>query len=176
MFYSKELGVFFLHRDGAPADTVEITREEHAVLMAGHYAGKRIVPDENGYPALMDPAPPALTDAIEKKRADIERWRDEQEQAAIVFAHAGHEWDGGLKVRARLQPVLALIELPDGFYWTDAANEDVPMTLTSVYELNAAHETAIVVRGFHIHARQRQMKTEIDALTSVEAVLAYAVA
>ena len=96
--------------------------------------------------------------------ARIEYWRDAQERAPIVFEHAGHTWDGGLQARQRLQPVVALDALPDGFFWTDANNTDVPVSLAELQALNAAHETAIVLRGFEIHAAQRAMKSALESM------------
>lgn len=91
----------------------------------------------------------------------IEQWRDAQENAGTLFEHDGHTWDCGLKTRERLQPVLALPALPPGFFWTDAENVDVPVTLAELQSLNAAHEAAMVARGFAIHIRQREMKAAI---------------
>ena len=96
--------------------------------------------------------------------ARIESWRDAQERAPIVFEHAGHAWDGGLQARQRLQPVVALEALPDDFFWTDADNNDVPVSLADLRALNAAHEAAIVLRGFEIHAAQRAMKSALETL------------
>ncbi len=96
--------------------------------------------------------------------ARIESWRDAQERAPIVFEHAGHAWDGGLQTRQRLQPVVALEALSDGFFWTDADNNDVPVSLADLRALNAAHEAAIVLRGFEIHAAQRAMKSALETL------------
>ena len=96
--------------------------------------------------------------------ARIEAWRDAQERAPLVFEHAGHAWDGGLATRQRLQPVVALDALPDGFFWTDANNTDVPVSLAELQALNAAHETAIVLRGFEIHAAQRAMKSALESM------------
>lgn len=100
--------------------------------------------------------------------ARIESWRDAQERAPILFEHAGHTWDGGLATRQRLQPVVALAALPDGFFWTDADNNDVPVSLAELHALNAAHETAIVLRGFEIHAVQRAMKSSLESLDLTE--------
>lgn len=100
--------------------------------------------------------------------ARIERWRDQQEGAGIVFEHDGHNWDGGLATRQRLMPVLSLPALPEGFFWTDADNQDVPMDLSALQALAAAHEGAIVQRGFAIHIRQRQMKEALDDMTAAE--------
>lgn len=105
----------------------------------------------------------------------INTWRDAQEASAIIFQHAGHNWDGGLATRMRLQPVVSLSELPDGFFWTDADNVDIPMTLAELQALNAAHESAITLRGWQIHQRQRQMKQEIQELTTVPELESYSV-
>lgn len=114
--------------------------------------------------------PRTLADLKAVSHSDIELWRDEQEAAGIVFEHAGRSWDGGLIVRQRLQPVLGLPALPPGFFWTDASNEDVPMTLPVLQDLSDAHEQALVVRGFEIHARQRSLKNALGAMTMEQLV------
>ena len=61
MFYSKSKGGFYdeaIHGDNIPADAVEITKAEHAVLLEGQAQGKAIVADENGRPILVDPPAP----------------------------------------------------------------------------------------------------------------------
>lgn len=64
MYYSTTTGGFYdkaIHAD-LPHDAVEITPAQHAALLAAQSAGKRIVPDANGYPVAQDPpAPPAPT-------------------------------------------------------------------------------------------------------------------
>ena len=107
-------------------------------------------------------------DALKAAHASIQSWRDAEEAKPITFEHAGRVWDGGLVTRQRLQPVLALESLPEGFFWTDAGNNDVPVTLADLVALNQAHETALVAEGFKIHARQRQMKSDIATMTLVE--------
>lgn len=116
---------------------------------------------EVGYPA---------SQALRRKEAQaaaharIEAWREGQERANIVFDHDARRWDGGLQTRQRLQPVVALTALPEGFFWTDADNNDVPVSLAALRAINAAHETAIVLRGFEIHAGQRAMKAALETL------------
>ena len=107
-------------------------------------------------------------------RDQINAWRDVQEAATIVFEHAGRRWDGGLAVRTRLMPMLSLPVLPEGFFWTDADDNDVPVDAAALAALGAAHEAAIVTQGFVIHVRQRAMKAEIDALGDAAALLVYA--
>lgn len=106
-----------------------------------------------------------LSAALQAAHARIQTWRDAQEKKSITFEHAGRVWDGGLVTRQRLQPVLALTELPPGFFWTDHSNDDVPVTLADLQALNAAHEAALVAEGFRIHAAQRQMKAAIESMT-----------
>ena len=114
-----------------------------------------------------------LSDLQATAHTAIERWRDTQETGGLLFTHAAREWDGGLVVRSRLQPMLGLDALPTGFFWTDAANADVPIDKAGLAALNAAHEQALVLRGFQIHARQRAMKNALDAMTRDE-LLAFA--
>ena len=65
--------------------------------------------------------------------------------------------------------------LPEGFFWTDAENNDVPMTAEALMALSEAAEKAMFTKGMEIHVRQRTMKKEIEALDDAEAILAYKV-
>lgn len=105
------------------------------------------------------------SDLAQKAHERIGQWRDQQEASGFTFVHADREWDGGLVVRQRMQPVLGLPTLPEGFFWTDALNNDVPMDMASLQLLASAHEQALVVRGFQIHARQRAMKESLGTMT-----------
>lgn len=74
MLYAKSTGGFYdeaIHGDNIPADAVEITAEEHALLLQGQSQGKLIVPDANGFPMLSDPPAPTaaeIWDRIKSKR------------------------------------------------------------------------------------------------------------
>lgn len=63
-----------------PADAVEITREEHAALLAAQAAGKTIIADENGRPAAADP-PPAPEQIAARFEARVQAWLDAEAQA-----------------------------------------------------------------------------------------------
>lgn len=79
IFYSKDARAFYdrdIHQ-AIPSDAVEITPSQHAALLAAQSAGKRIVPDANGYPVAQDPPPPPAPTA-EQIRAD---------RVAAVHAH-----------------------------------------------------------------------------------------
>lgn len=70
MHYSPAQNAFFLPalHVAVPLDAVEITAAHHATLLAAQAAGKRIVPDANGYPVAQDP-PAAQPPSVEQLRA-----------------------------------------------------------------------------------------------------------
>lgn len=138
------------------------------IVRRGSVEERELLPEEM-------PEPPSLESVREGVIAKINAWRDAQEQAQVVFEWGGRQWDGGLRVRTRLQPVVALPELPPGFFWTDYGNEDVPVTVADIGALNAAHEAALIAQGWAIHVRQREMKTEVELLATAAEVLAYPV-
>ncbi|EDC5552912.1 DUF4376 domain-containing protein [Salmonella enterica] len=119
-----------------------------------------------------------LAAARQKKRAEINAWRDAQENGSVIFTLNGHRWDCGKASQTRLSPVVAVAKsgmLPPGFFWTDADNIDVPMTTDELTALEAAMQQNMVLQGFKIHERQRQMKEEVDKLTDYKAIKDYVV-
>jgi hypothetical protein len=78
MFYSKSTGGFYdseIHGNAIPSDAVEITSEQHAVLLSGQSAGKVITADRNGFPVLTDPAPTPLPVLIDASKAKVRAMR-----------------------------------------------------------------------------------------------------
>lgn len=119
-----------------------------------------------------------LNTARIQKHAEINAWRDAQENGSVIFTLNGHRWDCGKASQTRLSPVVAVAKsgmLPPGFFWTDADNIDVPMTTDELTALEAAMQQNMVLQGFKIHERQRQMKEEVDKLTDYKAIKDYAV-
>lgn len=114
--------------------------------------------------------PRSLEDFRQAAYKAIEEWRDTEENKEFVFYHAGRSWDAGLITRQRLQPVVNLSQLPDGFFWTDSDNLDVPLDMASLQLLAQAHEEALVIKVFEIHAQQRAMKNAVAAATTKEQV------
>lgn len=85
MHYSKQARGFFapdIHGTNIPADAVEITTEQHAALLAGQSAGKRISADANGFPVLMDPPPPTPEQLLASIAAAVQAHMDAAAQAA----------------------------------------------------------------------------------------------
>lgn len=106
---------------------------------------------------------------VEDKLTAVNIWRDEQEaDESRILTVNGVDWDAGPSARSRIESTLAAVEFIPTF-WTDANNVDQTIDKAS---LQAIH-TAIVAFGFELHARQREMKTEIAALTTIAAVDAY---
>ncbi|WP_370611601.1 DUF4376 domain-containing protein [Citrobacter meridianamericanus] len=111
-----------------------------------------------------------------QKMEEISGWRDRQENGNIIFELDGHRWDASKASQERLAPVVQVAsagELPAGFFWTDADNNDVPVDAAALRQLELAMQSAMVKRGFQIHERQRQMKDEVFALTLPEAIKQY---
>ncbi len=116
--------------------------------------------------------------ALARKTAEINAWRDSQEQGNVVFEVEGYSWDASLASKTRIEPVMALVTagaLPEGFFWTDANNEDIPATAELMTAIYSGMQAAMVEQGFKIHERQRQMKQEVVLLTTVAEIEAFAV-
>jgi len=108
-------------------------------------------------------------DLLQKaKRSEVNRWRNAQENSAekLVVVDSVN-WNAEPTSRDRIISTLQGDFIPP--FWTDA--EDVDQSITRE-KLQAVH-TAIVQLGFAIHARQREMKEQLAALTTVDAVNNY---
>ncbi|EFQ6725612.1 DUF4376 domain-containing protein, partial [Salmonella enterica] len=117
--------------------------------------------------------PEMLAAAKEAKRAEINAWRNVQENANYVFQFNDHNWDYGKSTQDRLSLSVQMAKqnkLPVGFIWTDADNNDVPMTAGELLKLSDAIDQAMFTMGLQIHMRQRQMKEEVDKLTDYKSV------
>lgn len=120
------------------------------------------------------PEPGAYTELLRReKRDDINRWRAWQEREPLIFDWNGRRWDGGQASLARIQTALVLAEdgeLPDGFFWTDADNQDVPLTGGELQTLGRAMTAASAQRAYALHAAQRRMKAQLATLTDVDSL------
>lgn len=121
--------------------------------------------------------PPPMTAELAREivRGRIEAWRTREEAGSVIFEHAGRRWDASMASRDRLNEPLRLSALPEGFFWTDADNNDVPVSMADLQSLDAAMAAALVEQGFAIHVRQREMKAEIASMTDPDSIIAYPV-
>ncbi|MCF5025126.1 phage tail assembly chaperone [Pseudomonas lurida] len=78
-FYNSEINVFI------PEDRVQITKAEHAALLAGEAGGKLIVADENGVPYLAERLPATADDLAAAER----KWRD-GELSSVMWLRERH--------------------------------------------------------------------------------------
>ncbi|MYZ44226.1 DUF4376 domain-containing protein [Schauerella aestuarii] len=172
-FFSPSTNGFY-DDDDRPEDAVMVTPEQRNELLTAQYSGKAIVVID-GSVSIEDMPGPSLDDIRLATTATIEAWRDAEERAGVKFTFDGHEYDGGDKSRLRLQDSVASgIAAAGQFFWTDEANEDVPMDADSLAGLHSAMMAARVEQGFRIHVRQRQMKEEVAGL-DVAGLAAYQV-
>ncbi|EAU3166991.1 DUF4376 domain-containing protein [Salmonella enterica] len=142
-----------------------------ALLLADIRAGK--------YGELNLTAPPGLLFVTrEQKRAEINTWRNQQENSEYLMQYDGRRWDYGKKTQERMSISLAMAKrnaLPEGFAWTDGDNNIVPMTSDSLIALAEAIEQAMFEKGIAINTRQLQMKAELEALNEYTAIRDYVV-
>ncbi|EEI9428634.1 DUF4376 domain-containing protein [Salmonella enterica] len=149
-------------------DPMDYGRQLHADLKAGKY----------GPVTPFTVTPEMIQAAKDAKHAEINAWRDTQESGDITFTWNNHSWDASKASQDRLTPVLVVAksgQLPEGFFWTDANNEDVPVTADDLTAIDTGMTQAMVIQGFKIHERQRRMKEEVDKLTDYKAIQNYTV-
>jgi len=92
MLYSPTAKGFFdpaIHGANIPTDAVEITREEHAALLAGQAAGRIIAADAKGRPVLIDPPPPTPEEIRRQIAAAIDA-HVEAQALALQYNSAAH--------------------------------------------------------------------------------------
>ncbi|EAR6355021.1 DUF4376 domain-containing protein [Salmonella enterica subsp. enterica serovar Uzaramo] len=158
----------FMPFTSSPDDTEEHGRQLYADLKAGKY----------GPVTPFTVTPEMIQAAKDTKRAQVNAWRDTQENGSIIFTLNSHRWDCGKASQSRLAPVVAVAKsgaLPPGFFWTDADNIDVPMTADELTALETAMQQNMVIQGFRIHERQRDMKKELDEIKDYRAVQGYVI-
>ncbi|MCH5442679.1 DUF4376 domain-containing protein [Salmonella enterica subsp. enterica serovar Muenchen] len=122
--------------------------------------------------------PEMLTAAKQAKHAEIKAWRNTQENANYVFQFNNHNWDYGKATQERLTLSVQMAKankLPAGFIWTDADNNDVPVSAGELLNLSDAIDKVMFKKGLEIHLRQRQMKEEVDKLTDYREIQNYTV-
>ncbi|NUH52724.1 DUF4376 domain-containing protein [Citrobacter portucalensis] len=152
-----ELSGEWLPYTASSSDISESGRELFTALLAGQY----------GVIAPFTVTPEMLEAARAAKRQEIEAWRTEQEVQPFTFEWNGHIWNAGPDSLARLSPVTVAAKSEksrDTFFWNDAGNQPVPMTMAQAEELAAAMAQAQLDRNNEIYMRQREMKEVLAEL------------
>lgn len=176
-FFPENLKEVYTDAGNFPTDTIEVS-DDVWLEFAGNQPpeGKQRAAGHDGLPCWVDIPLPDIENARRQKHDDINRWRNVQENANYVFQFNDHNWDYGKTTQERLNLSVQMAKaskLPAGFIWTDADNNDVPMTAGELLSLSDAIDQAMFAKGLQIHMRQREMKEDIDKLTTVPAILAY---
>ncbi|EMF4471083.1 DUF4376 domain-containing protein [Salmonella enterica] len=178
-FYPDELKQVYIDAGTFPDDTVEVSDDVWLEFAGNHPPeGKQRAAGHDNLPCWVDIPLPDIEDASKQKHDEINAWRNKQESANYTFTFDNHKWDYGKATQERLTLSVQMAKankLPAGFIWTDADNNDVPMTAGELLNLSDAIDQAMFTKGLQIHMRQREMKEEIDKLTDVKAILDYVV-
>lgn len=137
MFFSAITGGFYdpeIHGDNLPADLVEISIKQHAALLAGQSAGKRIVADGAGHPVLADPPPPTVADIWSRIKAERDR-RTERGGFKV-----GDKWFHSDQKSRSQQLALVLLgsAIPPGLQWKTMDGSFVTMTAALAQQILAA--------------------------------------
>ncbi|EDX0374345.1 DUF4376 domain-containing protein [Salmonella enterica] len=176
-FYPDELKQVYIDAGTFPDDTVEVSDDVWMEFAGNHPPeGKQRAAGHDNLPCWVDIPLPDIEDARSRKHDEINAWRNKQENANYTFTFDNHKWDYGKATQERLTLSVQMAKankLPAGFIWTDADNNDVPMTAGELLNLSDAIDQAMFTKGLQIHMRQREMKEEIDGMTDVKAILDY---
>ncbi|ECI0837941.1 DUF4376 domain-containing protein [Salmonella enterica] len=176
-FYPDELKQVYIDAGTFPDDTVEVSDDVWLEFAGNHPPeGKQRAAGHDNLPCWVDIPLPDIEDARSRKHDEINAWRNKQESANYTFTFNNHKWDYGKATQERLSLSVQMAKqnkLPAGFIWTDADNNDVPMTAGELLSLSDAIDQAMFTKGLQIHMRQREMKEEIDGMTDVKAILDY---
>ncbi|EBU8196927.1 phage tail protein [Salmonella enterica subsp. enterica serovar Sandiego] len=179
MFYPDQMKQVYIDAGIFPADTVEVSDDVWLEFAGNHPPdGKQRAAGSDNMPCWVDIPLPDIDDVRRRKHTEINTWRNTQENANYVFQFNNHNWDYGKATQERLSLSVQMAKqnkLPEGFIWTDADNNDVPMTSGELLNLSDAIDQAMFTKGLQIHMRQRRMKDNIDKLTDAKSVLDYVV-
>ncbi|EEN5587741.1 DUF4376 domain-containing protein [Salmonella enterica] len=146
-------------------DVTDYGRQLFADLKAGKY----------GAVTPFTVTPEMLNSEKARKHAEINAWRDAQENGRVTCIYNGNPYDADKESKYRLDNVIEAGGLPDGVKWTDSDNNDIALSLSDLKALQKIMVVAMAVQGGKIHERQRQMKEEIDAMTDYRTVQHYVV-
>ncbi|EHC5870289.1 DUF4376 domain-containing protein [Salmonella enterica subsp. enterica serovar Eastbourne] len=176
-FYHNELKQAYIDAGTFPADTIDVDDDIWLEFAGNHPPeGKQRTAGHDGLPCWVDIPLPDIEDARRQKHDDINAWRSSQENANYIFTFNGHQWDYSKATQERLTLSVQMAKankLPEGFIWTDADNNDVPVTAGELLNLSDAIDQAMFAKGLEIHMRQRQMKEDLAGLATVKEILAY---
>lgn len=173
MFYSSSTKGFYsqdMHGNEIPSDAVEITTEEHAVLINGQSSGKIIAADETGRPVLVEPKSLwTLEGYQDAKRVEIRAAYAEAETAPVELD--GVQWHGGLGSAIRLDSALRFSQNAgqDSIMFYDVNNEGYDLPLVDAFSILTA-VAANYQQTLSKKQRLMRMIDQADTVANVEVI------
>ena len=134
--------------------------------LIGNYDGKIWIKDVvNGGFIHKPDYVPSLEEVKEQKIANFKKWRDIAEVQPIWYHK--HPYDYDEKARERISIALTALRVTGGeINWTTAQDEDVPVTAEDLENILLK----VAARSGELHAKYRELKTQILAAQTVEEV------
>ena len=115
---------------------------------------------------------PVYTDTVDgemaRKTDELKLSRDNAEVGDIAYNGNTYDYDG--KARERINAAIIALDLQEGatIEWTTATNSVATLTATDLKSIVAAG----AVRSNTLHIKYRELKAQVDACTTVDAVKA----
>lgn len=173
MRYSKSTGGFYdeaIHGDSIPADAVEITAEEHTLLLQGQSSGQAIVADAEGRPALGG-LPKATASQIWEA---IKSQRDRRKAGGVKVGAKWFHSDDASRIQ-QMGLVMMGAGIPANLQWKTMDGSFITMTQTlasQVFQAVAANDQAVftVAEGHRVAMEASADPTSYDYSTGWPAV------
>lgn len=118
IYYSKTTKGFYhdeLHGKNMPLDAIKITKELYDNLFIEQSKGKRIVPDENGYPIAIVPPVASLT--WEQIRAKRDSLLKDSDWVVLSDAAPKPSKEAWLTYRQALRDITSTFKAPEEVVW-----------------------------------------------------------
>jgi len=124
------------------------------------------------YPTTLTPTEQQLAQARAEKITQLKRWREAMQNGTVEHTVGGTARRFQMDERSRglldsaITVFSAGVPVPPGFFWTDADNNDVPMTLADLVALAGA----MADRVQRAHATYRALRQQVEQSTDLEAI------
>ncbi|VEA74661.1 phage tail assembly protein [Salmonella enterica subsp. arizonae] len=178
-FYPDELKQVYIDAGTFPDDTVEVSDDVWMEFAGNHPPeGKQRAAGHDNLPCWVDIRYRILKTRAAENTTTSTAGATSRKTRITPSRLTITKWDYGKATQERLSLSVQMAKqnkLPAGFIWTDADNNDVPMTAGELLSLSDAIDQAMFTKGLQIHMRQREMKEEIDGMTDVKAIQDYKV-
>ncbi len=167
--YSFETGGFYLEevhgKAGMPKDVVILSAGEYSSLLNGLAAGKRIVRNAQGRPALAEQPEPSLEEARAKKLEEISVKFSAAERNGRLASSLGFEINADEIANRNTEGLITRMEHTGAgaTLFCDYNNQMRDVTLAQIKTMRQE----IIAYGQALYARKWQLRAQADAAESV---------